>query len=222
MIEEDLDVTMKIIVVGNGGVGKTSLISRFAKGSFTSNYKKTLGVDFLERRMFVETAAEEVTFFLWDTAGQEEYDSITRGYYKGACAAVIAFSTIDKASFNAVESWYNKVREECGGITIVLVQNKVDLLDQAVVSKEEVEALATKLKLRLYRVCVKDGFNVSVIFEHLAFTYLNLKKKGAASQPQLASLKQMSYGDLPKIPETQKIQLTTTMPKRKLKICSTC
>jgi Ras-related protein Rab-23 len=197
MIEEDLDVTMKIIVVGNGGVGKTSLISRFAKGNYISDYKKTLGVDFLERRMVVTGSSEEVTFFLWDTAGQEEYDAITRGYYKGATAAIIAFSTTDRASFNSVESWYNKVREECGSITIVLVQNKVDLIDQAVVTNQEVESLATRLHLRLYRVCVKDGFNIGEIFDYLATTYLNKKKTSASSPPQLANIKQMSTGSVP-------------------------
>lgn len=70
---------MKVIVVGNGQVGKTSMITRFAKGVFTDSYKKTLAVDFLEKRMIVEPMNEEVTFLLWDTAGQEEYDAITRG-----------------------------------------------------------------------------------------------------------------------------------------------
>ncbi len=79
MFEQDVDVSLKVIVVGNGQVGKTSMITRFAKGIFTNEYKKTLAVDFLERKMVVEPAGEEVTFLLWDTAGQEEYDAITRG-----------------------------------------------------------------------------------------------------------------------------------------------
>ena len=77
MIEQDVDTALKVIVVGNEQVGKTSMITRFAKGVFTDSYKKTLAVDFLEKRMVVSN--EEITFLLWDTAGQEEYDSITRG-----------------------------------------------------------------------------------------------------------------------------------------------
>jgi Ras-related protein Rab-23 len=106
----------------------------------------------------------------------------------------------------------------CGSITIVLVQNKVDLLDQAAVTKEEAEELATRLKLRLYRVCVKDGFNVSVIFEHLAFTYLEKKKKsGIDTHPQLSNIRQMTYGDLPdeSAAQTASINLTTKMPSKR-------
>lgn len=172
MIEQDVDVTLKVIVVGNGQVGKTSMITRFAKGVFTNEYKKTLAVDFLEKRLFLESASEEVTYLLWDTAGQEEYDAITRGYYKGAGAGVIAFSTVDRASFDALDSWQRKVRDECGDIPMLLVQNKVDLIDQAVMSPQEVEATAQRLGLALYRTCVKENLNVTEVFRYLGEEFL--------------------------------------------------
>eukprot|EP00391_Amoebophrya_sp_Ameob2_P013393 CAMPEP_0178998628 /NCGR_PEP_ID=MMETSP0795-20121207/9614_1 /TAXON_ID=88552 /ORGANISM="Amoebophrya sp., Strain Ameob2" /LENGTH=235 /DNA_ID=CAMNT_0020691319 /DNA_START=8 /DNA_END=715 /DNA_ORIENTATION=+ len=170
MIEQDVDTALKVIVVGNGQVGKTSMITRFAKGVFTDSYKKTLAVDFLEKRQVISN--EEITFLLWDTAGQEEYDAITRGYYRGAGCCIIAFSTTDRDSFDAVPHWYDKVREECGNIVVVLAQNKVDLLDEAKMSPQEVEALASRLHLKLYRVCVKDNLNVSEIFGDLGMEYL--------------------------------------------------
>lgn len=155
-MEEDFDSELKVLIVGNGGVGKTSMIRRFCKGIFTDVYKKTIGVDFLEKPLFVDSLGEEVRFMLWDTgtcahakagthartcshtqltharthararaAGQEEFDAITRTYYRGAGAAVIAFSTTDRASFEAVPSWKDKVEAECGDIAIAIVQNKV-------------------------------------------------------------------------------------------------
>ena len=72
-MEEEMELTMKIIVVGDGRVGKTSLITRFTQGEFSADYKKTLGVDFLQKKMFVKQIAQDVEFFIWDTAGQEEY-----------------------------------------------------------------------------------------------------------------------------------------------------
>lgn len=66
-MEEDFDRELKVLVVGNGGVGKTSMIRRFAKGIYTDEYKKTIGVDFLEKALFVDDLAEEVRFMLWDT-----------------------------------------------------------------------------------------------------------------------------------------------------------
>lgn len=172
MIEQDVDVTLKVIVVGNGQVGKTSMITRFAKGVFTNEYKKTLAVDFLEKRLFLDNCGEEVTYLLWDTAGQEEYDAITRGYYKGAGAAVLAFSTVDRASFDALENWHRKVKDECGDIPMLLVQNKVDLIDQAIASPQEVEAVAQRLGLALYRICVKENLNVSEVFRYLGEEFL--------------------------------------------------
>lgn len=172
MIDQDVDVTLKVIVVGNGQVGKTSMITRFAKGVFTNEYKKTLAVDFLEKKLFLDSCNEEVTYLLWDTAGQEEYDAITRGYYKGAGACVIAFSTVDRASFDALESWNAKVRDECGDIPMLLVQNKVDLIEQAVMTPQEVEATAQRLGLALYRTCVKENLNVTEVFRYLGEEFM--------------------------------------------------
>ena len=110
----------------------------------------------------------------WLPAGQEEFDAITRAYFRGAGAAVIAFSTTDRPSFEAIEMWKHKIEEECGDIAMCLVQNKVDLIDRAVAQADEVEAVALKLKLKLYRTCVKENVNVSEVgaaprtYEHCA------------------------------------------------------
>lgn len=77
---------------------------------------------------------EDIRIMLWDTAGQEEFDAITKAYYRGAQACVLTFSTTDRASFEAVKEWKVKVENECGEIPTVIVQNKIDLMDQAVVS----------------------------------------------------------------------------------------
>lgn len=192
MLEQDVDTTLKVIVVGNGQVGKTSMITRFAKGIFTNEYKKTIGVDFLEKRMFLNTVGEEVTFLLWDTAGQEEYDAITRTYYKGAGACILAFSTTDRDSFDAIESWYKKVTDECGKIAMVLVQNKVDLMDDAVMEPREVEFIAKKLGLKLYRTCVKDDLNVSEVFQHLGSEFVRNGGEAALGKSSMMSMEEVA------------------------------
>ena len=83
---------------------------------------------------FSRIASEDVRLMLWDTAGQEEFDAITKAYYRGAQACVIAFSTTDRASFDAVKKWKRKVEDECGHVPMVLVQNKIDLMHEAQVS----------------------------------------------------------------------------------------
>ncbi|NWS13900.1 RAB23 protein, partial [Pachyramphus minor] len=159
MLEEDMEVAIKVVVVGNGAVGKSSMIQRYCKGIFTKDYKKTIGVDFLERQIQVND--EDVRLMLWDTAGQEEFDAITKAYYRGAQACVLVFSTTDRDSFKAIPTWKEKVVTEVGDIPTVLVQNKIDLLDDSCIKNEEAEALAKKLKVRFYRASVKEDLNVT-------------------------------------------------------------
>jgi Ras-related protein Rab-23 len=71
------------VVLGNGGVGKSSMIRRYCKGEYTDEYKKTIGVDFLEKTRWIDSIGEDVRMMVWDTAGQEEFDTITRTYYRG-------------------------------------------------------------------------------------------------------------------------------------------
>ena len=123
--------------------------------------------------MFIKELSEEVEFYLWDTAGQEEYNSLTRRYYKGASSCVLAFSTTDRDSFEHVERWRQAVLDECGEIPMVLVQTKIDLIDQAVMTNKEAENLAKKLRLPLFRTCSKDNVMVSELFEYLAVKYFS-------------------------------------------------
>ncbi|KAF7995461.1 hypothetical protein HCN44_006568 [Aphidius gifuensis] len=137
----------KVVIVGNGAVGKSSMIQRFCKGTYTRDYKKTIGVDFLERQIEIDN--EDVRLMLWDTAGQEEFDAITAAYYRGAHACVLAFS-------------------ECGEIPTVLVQNKIDLVEQCQVDPEEAERLGRALGCKLLRTSVKEDVGVVSVFRHLA------------------------------------------------------
>ena len=120
---------LQVVIVGNGGVGKSSMIQRYCRGTFSSRYKKTIGVDFLEKQLRVR--GEEVRLMLWDTAGQEEFDALTTAYYRGAHACIVAFSTTDRDSLTAVRHWRKKVEEECGDIPMVMVQNKIDMISSA-------------------------------------------------------------------------------------------
>lgn len=183
MLEEDMEVAIKVVVVGNGAVGKSSMIQRYCKGIFTKDYKKTIGVDFLERQIQVND--EDVRLMLWDTAGQEEFDAITKAYYRGAHACVLAFSTTDRESFEAIPSWREKVVAEVGDIPTVLVQNKIDLLDDSVIKNEEAEGLAKKLKLRFYRTSVKEDLNVTEVFKYLADKYLQRLKQQTTEDPEI-------------------------------------
>lgn len=97
--------------MGNGGVGKTSMIKRFCKGTFMDEHKKTIGVDFLEKQLYVPSLGQDVHLYLWDTAGQEEFDSITKTYYRGQFTCGIQHTeqqlhrSRSPAAGRAVSSW---------------------------------------------------------------------------------------------------------------------
>eukprot|EP00118_Oscarella_pearsei_P025504 m.308299 g.308299 ORF g.308299 m.308299 type:complete len:246 (+) comp43717_c0_seq1:260-997(+) len=182
MREEDFETAIKVLVVGNGAVGKSSMIQRYCKGIFTKDYKKTIGVDFLERQL--QVSGEDIRLMLWDTAGQEEFDSITKSYYRGAHVCVLAFSTTDRKSFEDIESWKHKVEDECGDIVMVLVQNKIDLIDEAAVDSGEAEDLAKRLKLKFYRTSVKDDFNVNDVFTYLTERHIEVLSSEQSDQQE--------------------------------------
>ena len=170
------ETEIKVIIVGDGGIGKTTLMNRFLMDSFTSVYKKTIGVDFLEKHVFVPSIHEDVTFFLYDTAGQEEYNALTRSYYRGAGACIVAYSITDRSSFTAVPAWVAKVREECGMIPVVLVATKADLGEESSVTQEEATAQSLDLNLRLFRVSSKENINVNEVFYQLCFDYVRRRR----------------------------------------------
>lgn len=159
---------IKVIVVGDGNVGKTCMLRRFVKGDFIEQYRKTIGAEFMEKDVFLRSSNTTVKLMLWDTAGQEVFNALTQAYYRGAGAAVLAFSTVDRDSFMNIAGWKQRVESVCGPITMVLCQTKFDLSHEAVITNEEAERLASQLEVPLFRVSTKDDFNVTQLFEFTA------------------------------------------------------
>lgn len=179
--DEDFEVAIKVVIVGNGAVGKSSMIQKYCKGIFTAEYKKTIGVDFLEKRICVN--GEDVRLMLWDTAGQEEFDCITRAYYRGAQACVLAFSCVDRESFKQVARWKKKVEDECGSIPMVLVMTKMDLLYRAAMDSFEVEKLSRSLGVHLVKTSVKENLNVHKVFSHLTSLHMASLEQWSSDPP---------------------------------------
>lgn len=123
------------------------------------------------KNKYVKSIDREVEFMIWDTAGQEYYDAITKRYYKGASGALIVFSITDRQSFDDIKKWWDKVKEECGEIPTYLIQNKIDLIKESKVTDQESIEKAKKLECTLFKVSVKDDIMVNEIFDKLAIDY---------------------------------------------------
>jgi small GTP-binding protein len=128
------DLLAKVLVIGDGGVGKTALITRFTEDRFLVSYTATIGVDFKSR--VVASGDKLVKMQIWDTAGQERFKNITQAYYRGATGILLAFSLTDRPSFTNIEKWMGQIDEHAAKECIrVLVGTKVDSVSDRVISR---------------------------------------------------------------------------------------
>ncbi|MFX0005426.1 MAG: Rab family GTPase [Promethearchaeota archaeon] len=119
----------KITIIGDGGVGKTSLIKKYTQGTFQKEYLATLGTQFSKYEEEID--GEKVTLFLWDIAGQDSFEALRQRFYTGSSGGIIVFSHAPDQieSYRGVNKWINDLQTHCGNIPIVLFGNKVDLVD---------------------------------------------------------------------------------------------
>ncbi len=165
--DERKDFVFKITVIGDGGVGKTSLIKKYTKGSFKKEYIKTLGAQFSKYDEKIENSA--VKLFFWDIAGQKEFSFMRPTFYKGSKAAIIVFShapnEID-TSFNHISEWHEDIKKYCGNIPIVLFGNKIDLITDEELNESKIKEIVDKRDfLGYYKTSAKTGNGVYRAFQ---------------------------------------------------------
>ncbi len=117
---------------------------------------------------------QDIRLQIWDTAGQEEFDSMTRSYYRGAHMCVLVFSATDRHSFESLLAWKHKVKNECeNDIMMVMVMNKMDLSDKFEVDRYEAEHVARMLGMKMFRTSVKNNSNIDQVFNYLVDEYMS-------------------------------------------------
>lgn len=168
MSEKENAFVFKITVIGNGAVGKTSLIKKYTQGSFQKDYIKTLGAQF--SKYDEEIDGDNVKLFFWDIAGQQEFGFMRPTFYKGSKAAIIVCSLEGtehgKESINDISTWHEDIKKFCGDLPIVLFGNKVDLIDEKSLDDSEIEALVEERNfLGYYRTSAKTGTGVYEAFQ---------------------------------------------------------
>lgn len=154
----------KIVVVGEGGVGKTTFIKRHRTGEFEKKYITTMGVEV--NPLSFNTSLGQVVFNTWDCAWQDKFSGLGTGYYKGAHAAIIMFDVTSRISYKSVPFWYNSVRTVCPDIPIVLCGNKVDCKDR-VVKPSEIQ-FHRKNQIQYYDISSKSNYNFEKPFLYIA------------------------------------------------------
>ena len=163
----NFDYLLKYIIIGDAAVGKSNLLLRYVHGQFKPEYQLTIGVEFGAKNIEIDSKIFRIQ--IWDTAGQENFRSITRAYYKNSVCALVVYDISSRDSFNNVTSWIEDCRNQSPKtIFIVLVGNKCDLEDKRQVTYEEGKDLADKNELLFFESSAKDGINVDDIFVNSA------------------------------------------------------
>ena len=155
-------------MVGDCGVGKSSMLLRLVEGQFSENRPSTKGIDFKKHTLTVD--GKTITLQIWDTAGQERFRSITQGFYKAAAAVMVVYDVSDQESFNNVTNWLKDIdRYTSTEVVRVLVGNKVDLDKGTIVIKTATgKVLATKHQIPFVETSALDGTNIQSLFENVA------------------------------------------------------
>ena len=165
-LAEEYDLMFKILLLGDSGVGKSSLLLRYTKNEFISDMRSTIGVEFALKYITIDNYQLKIQ--IWDTAGMERYRSITNAYYKGAKGVIVLYDICRKKSFENVDKWIDDFKSKADDdAVIILIGNKSDLDDKREVSKEEGESKAQMNKFAFMETSAKDNNNVQKAFETL-------------------------------------------------------
>eukprot|EP00467_Chlorarachnion_reptans_P013968 CAMPEP_0114492690 /NCGR_PEP_ID=MMETSP0109-20121206/3697_1 /TAXON_ID=29199 /ORGANISM="Chlorarachnion reptans, Strain CCCM449" /LENGTH=213 /DNA_ID=CAMNT_0001669565 /DNA_START=36 /DNA_END=677 /DNA_ORIENTATION=+ len=173
--------TFKLILVGDGGVGKTTFVTRHKTGEFEKKYIATMGVNV--RMLKFNTKYGEIVFNCWDTAGQEKFGGLRDGYYIGGQAAIIMFDVTARVTYKSVPQWYKDLYRVCDKIPMVLCGNKVDCKDRAVKPKDIY--FHRKKNLQYFDISAKSNYNYEKPFLYIARQLTGKKNLTFAEAPAL-------------------------------------
>ena len=209
MADAEYDYLFKVVLIGDSGVGKSNLLSRFTRNEFSLDSKSTIGVEFATKS--IQAEGKTIKAQIWDTAGQERYRAITSAYYRGAVGALLVYDLTKHGTFENVDRWLRELRDHAeANIVVMLVGNKCDLKTQRAVETSEAMAFAEQHNLAFIETSALDASGVDVAFQNILTEIYRLMNK---KQMQEGSAKQSVAS------KGEKISITSGEEKKKKKCC---
>ncbi|CAM8895751.1 unnamed protein product [Rhodiola kirilowii] len=184
-VDQEYDYLFKIVLIGDSGVGKSNILSRFrglTGNEFCLDSKSTIGVEFATRTLQVE--GKTVKAQIWDTAGQERYRAITSAYYRGAVGAVLVYDITKRQTFDNIQRWLRELRGHAdANLVIMLAGNKSDLSHLRAVNSEDAQQMGERENLSFIETSALEATNVENAFQTLLLDiYHVISKKALAAQ----------------------------------------
>lgn len=161
------DFLIKLLLIGDSGVGKSCLLLRFSDDSFTTSFITTIGIDFKIKT--IELDGKRIKLQIWDTAGQERFRTITTAYYRGAMGILLVYDVTDEQSFANIRNWIRNIEQHAAdNVDKVLIGNKCDMVNDKVVETAKGKALADEYGVKFFETSAKMNTNVTESFTSIA------------------------------------------------------
>ncbi|KZS90375.1 rab-type small GTP-binding protein [Sistotremastrum niveocremeum HHB9708] len=174
------DFLIKLLLIGDSGVGKSCLLLRFCDDAWTPSFITTIGIDFKIRT--IELDGKRIKLQIWDTAGQERFRTITTAYYRGAMGILLVYDVTDERSFNNIRTWHANIEQHASeGVNKILIGNKSDWIEKKAVTEEQGRELANELGIKFLETSARVNENVEDAFFTLA---RDIKTRLIDSQPE--------------------------------------
>ncbi|KAM0001072.1 putative small GTP-binding protein [Helianthus debilis subsp. tardiflorus] len=184
-IDHEYDYLFKIVLVGDSGVGKSNILSRFTRNEFSLESKSTIGVEFATRTLEVD--GKTIKAQIWDTAGQERYRAITSAYYRGAVGALLVYDITKNSTFDNLQRWLHELREHAdANIVLMLAGNKSDLNHYRAVSEQDGQSFAEKEGLLFLETSALESYNIENAFHTVLTDIYHIVSKKALVAEEVA------------------------------------
>ncbi|GFY59618.1 ras-related protein rab7 [Trichonephila inaurata madagascariensis] len=162
---------LKVIILGDSGVGKTSLMNQYVNKRFSNQYKATIGADFLTKEIMIDDRL--VTMQIWDTAGQERFQSLGLAFYRGADCAALVYDVTAPNTFKSLDGWRDEFLIQAGprdpdNFPFVVIGNKIDLDNRAITTKRGLAWCQSKNNIPYFETSAKEAINVEQAFQSVA------------------------------------------------------
>ena len=163
------DKTCQLLIIGDTAVGKTSIISRYANGTFKEEYIATVGLDYSIKQEIIDDKSIQIK--IWDTAGQERFKSLTQNYFRNAEGVILTFDVTSTESFGNLKYWISSFKENMEKknifIPVIIIGNKIDLVDSREINKEDAEKFSKEKNYKYFETSAKTGEGVDEAIKEL-------------------------------------------------------
>lgn len=169
----DVIYKKKVVLIGSFAVGKTAMMNRFVDEKFLIDYKATIGVNLMAKKLEIENGTV-INFSIWDIAGQLAFKGVWKNFYNAAAGALVIFDVTRQLTYDEVPGWHQNIFEHIKeGIPCVLVANKIDLVEKRIITTEQGKELADSLGMDYIETSAKTGENVINAFKKIGRITLN-------------------------------------------------